>query len=114
MKKRLAFLYRLPHLTIEEFREHYETRHVPYILERVPGIVRYIRNYPKGGAPVPWDVMTEVWFDDDDAYLATASKAESMNAIRQEESKFLDLARAQFMNVAENVTPAHLLKSVAG
>ena len=113
MKKQIAILYRLPHLTVEEFKEFYETRHVPFIIGLVPGLVRYVRNYPKDGENAPWDAMTEVWIDDSDATSAS-SKTETMKELerqaQKEAVKFLDLARAQFIDVDESVTPNHLLR----
>ena len=113
MKKQIAILYRLPHLTVEEFKEFYETRHVPFIIGLVPGLVRYVRNYPTGGANVPWDAMTEVWIDNDNG-TSSASKTEAMKELerqaQKEAVKFLDLARAQFIDVDESVTPDHMLR----
>ena len=110
MKKYVGFYHRLPHLTIEEFREHYETRHVPLVAGKIPGLVRYVRNYAQAGANASWDAMTEVWFEEDDAYRAVTSNPEIMAAIREEEAKFIDLARVIHVEVDESVTPDHLLR----
>ena len=70
---------RKPGMSVEEFRDYYENRHVPLCLKYVQGVSRYIRRYldPQPHAEsgtnekLPYDVITELWFDDEQAYQGT-------------------------------------------
>src|SRR3546814_11493994 len=81
MLKAVVLLRRKSGLTTEQFIDHYENRHVPLVREVLPSIGRYVRNYlelnslsaarQEGDAPTPYfDVITELWFDDEAAYRA--------------------------------------------
>lgn len=65
MHKLLIFLKRKPGLGAAEFRDYYETRHVPLCLKYMAGATRYLRRYcdAAGGEEPPCDVITELWFE---------------------------------------------------
>jgi hypothetical protein len=77
--KILLFMKRRPDISIEAFRDYYETRHAPLAERHSQGIKRYIRRYldpqphPETGpaAELPFDVITELWFDNEQIFRAT-------------------------------------------
>lgn len=79
MIKILCFMNRKPGLSMEEFRDYYETRHVPLCSPYMSGIARYVRRYlePQPHAEsgtceeLPYDVITEMWFDDEETCKGT-------------------------------------------
>lgn len=73
--KLLNFLVRRPGMSPAEFREHYETSHVPMALRTFPQIVEHRRNYPVEGSVFfpegvdqPWDCVAEIWFRDSSGF----------------------------------------------
>ncbi|HEY0595115.1 EthD domain-containing protein, partial [Sphingopyxis sp.] len=83
------------------FVNYYETRHAPLILELMPGIIAYRRNYvaKEGGfvfAGTPqfdYDSITEIWFHDRAAYeagLEALAWPESAARLVADEEMFLD------------------------
>ena len=113
MIKLISLIPRKPGLTREEFIDYYEKRHVPLSLETYPQIRRYVRNYAIGEKNghyegrvlqpgVPYDAVTEHWFDDR-AALAEMARAfqddpERMAAWSEDEGNFIDKSRiVQFL-----------------
>lgn len=71
--KILLFMKRRPGMTVEAFREYYENHHAPLCAKYAKNLKRYIRRYidaqphpetDTSGEP-PFDVITELWFDDE-------------------------------------------------
>ena len=92
-------------MTIEAFRNHYETVHAPLALQIFPSIRRYTRNYvtfdkarmPVGAAPADfgWACLTEMWFNNAagyDAFLARLRDPEVLRVMQEDEAKFVDPA----------------------
>lgn len=79
--KILLFLKRSPGITTEEFRDYYENHHVPLCLNYAKGITHYVRRYlePKprvetgDGKDIGYDVITELWFDNETVYQGTVA-----------------------------------------
>ncbi|WP_232495302.1 EthD domain-containing protein [Novosphingobium kaempferiae] len=76
--KILLFMKRRPDISVEAFRDYYETRHAPLAEKYSRGVSRYIRRYidpqphPETGAFTDGpDVITELWFDDEKVWRAT-------------------------------------------
>lgn len=76
--KILLFMKRRPGISVEAFREYYETRHAPLAEKYSSGVSRYIRRYidpqphPETGEWVDGpDVITELWFEDEKVYRGT-------------------------------------------
>jgi len=77
--KILLFMKRRPGMTIEAFRDYYEHHHVPLARKYASGITRYVRRYiepqphPETGPgdDLAFDVITELWFDDQAIYEGT-------------------------------------------
>lgn len=78
MFKILLFMKRKPGMSAEAFREYYETQHAPLAEKYSQGVSRYIRRFidphphPETGVwPDPYDVITELWFEDEKVYRGT-------------------------------------------
>lgn len=74
--KVVEFMKRRPGMSVEEFRDYYENRHAPLCEKYCQNLVRYVRRYidplphPETGPgdDLPFDVMTELWLEDEDAF----------------------------------------------
>ncbi len=77
--KILLFMARKPGLSVEAFRDYYETVHAPLATKYSRGISRYVRRYidrqphaeTGSGEDIPYDVITELWFEDEKIYRGT-------------------------------------------
>ena len=77
--KILLFMKRRPDISVEVFRDYCENHHVPLAMKSSAGLSRYIRRYidpkphPETGDPgeLPFDVITELWFDDEAMFNGT-------------------------------------------
>ena len=76
--KILYLLKRRPGMSIEAFREYYETRHAKLGEKYSQGVSRYMRRFldpmpnPDTGesGELPFDVITELWIEDEKTFLA--------------------------------------------
>lgn len=111
MWKILLFMKRRPDITVEQFREYYETRHAPLAEKYSSGVSRYIRRYidpqphPETGE---WsdgpDVITELWFEDEKVYRSTLSYISSSlmpDEIVEDEKNLFDRASFRIATVVE-------------
>jgi hypothetical protein len=79
--KILLPMKRKPGMSVEAFRDYYERSHAPFCARFSTRLSRYIRRYlepqdhPETGpaGELPYDVITELWFDNEAAYRATLS-----------------------------------------
>jgi uncharacterized protein (TIGR02118 family) len=77
--KIVLLMKRKPGISVEEFRSYYETHHAPAAEPYSAGVKRYVRRYldPQDhpetgpGGELPYDVITELWFDDEERFKAT-------------------------------------------
>jgi uncharacterized protein (TIGR02118 family) len=76
--KILLFMKRRPGMSVEDFRDYYETRHAPLALTKPTRMSRYVRRYldpqphpETGSGELPYDVITELWFDDEASFRGT-------------------------------------------
>lgn len=78
--KILLLMKRRPGMSVEDFRDYYENRHVPLALKYDGGaMTRYVRRYlePQPNAELgtndelPYDVVSELWFEDEAAFRGT-------------------------------------------
>jgi len=75
----LLLMKRKPGMSMEAFRDYYENHHIPLCAKYMSGIAGYRRNYlvpqrhAESGAnkELPYDVITELIFDDEATYKAT-------------------------------------------
>ncbi|HTO67406.1 MAG TPA: EthD domain-containing protein [Bradyrhizobium sp.] len=113
MLKLIYFARRRPELTREEFDRHWVEHHAPLVRAHrdVLGIRRYIQTVPlanpeaqralqasRGSEAVDLDGYTEVWYDDLETLLAarkTPEGARALQALIEDERRFIDLGRAQ-------------------
>jgi len=106
--KVMIFIKRRADLTMEAFREHYETVHVPLSLTHLPLMRKHVRNYPIRRADEPegdYDVITECWFESWDTLKATAAVlAEKRPIFQEDEERFMDRASIRSVTVEESVT----------
>lgn len=77
--KILLFMKRRPDIGVAAFRDYYENSHAPLCEKYTSGVTRYIRRYidplphPETGpaGELPFDVITELWFDDEATFRST-------------------------------------------
>lgn len=109
--KILLFMKRRPDISVEAFREYYETRHAPLAEKYSSGVSRYIRRYidphphPETGE---WtdgpDVITELWFEDEAIYRGTLAYITSSlmpGEIVEDEKHLFDRSSFRIATVVE-------------
>jgi uncharacterized protein (TIGR02118 family) len=104
MIKFMVLVYRRPDLSVQEFREHFRLVHGP-LAERLPGLRRYLRNYPAPDTvrkPPAWDCIVELYFDDKDAMEAAWQSPEGKLADADLQA-LADLTRSTWSVVDEEV-----------
>jgi hypothetical protein len=112
MIKNIAFLKCKAGLSRDAFIEYYETKHAPLILEIAPQITEYRRNFliPSGAIVMPgaaaldFDVVTELWYPDREAYsaaMAAFTLPANAERIARDEENLFDRSRTRFFEVEE-------------
>lgn len=109
--KILLFMKRRPDISVDAFREYYETRHAPLAEKYSRGISRYVRRYvepqvhPETGewtdAP---DVITELWFEDEQVFraaLAYMTSSVMPDEIIEDEKNLFDRSSFRIATVVE-------------
>jgi uncharacterized protein (TIGR02118 family) len=110
---------RRPGLSVEDFQSHWSGTHAQ-LLRRVPGIRRYVQShtllqgYRKG--ELLFDGISELWFDDDDAFAAFKASAAFQRA-NADLAAFVDPSRLVEMPVDVHVIkdgkiPANAVKNI--
>jgi uncharacterized protein (TIGR02118 family) len=99
--KAVIFFRRRPGMALAAFHEHWRVRHAEIIV-RLPGIRRYVQNYPVGDAP--FDAIAESSFDDTQA-MKTLARTPQYAAVLEDEPRFIDRA-----SMGSIITEEHLLK----
>ena len=119
MIKVVTLLTRKPGMSREAFIEHYETHHRKIGEKYLSGFaVKYQRRYLQSagfrgqvGATLPFDVLMEIWYPDQDklnAALAVLSKDEAQAEIVADEERLFDrdLIRSYTVEEYESDMPA--------
>lgn len=113
MLKTVGLFKRRPGMSVEEFREYYETHHRAIGEKYLKGNVeRYIRRYldspptqrPGAAAEPEYDVILEIWYADQAAYDATRkalSDPDVRKEITEDEEKLFDRPSMLFYTVTE-------------
>lgn len=119
MFKLITCVRRLPHLSAEEFAEHWRERHAPLIQELSPAlkICRYLQNAPQPDPALQeairasrdaeiadFDGYAELWWDSREDFLAARTTPEGARALAlvlEDERRFVDLERSKMCFVAE-------------
>ena len=102
--KAVIFFRRRPGMALAAFHEHWRVRHAAIIV-RLPGIRRYVQNYPLGEAP--FDAIAESSFDDTQA-MKTLARTPQYAEVLEDEPRFID--RPGMRSI---ITEEHLLKDGA-
>ena len=112
MHKILIFLKRRPGVSVEAFRDYYETRHAPLCRQYMKGADRYIRRFidplpdAEGNvAPFDYDVVTETWFADRatfDLVCKYAARGVLPPDVVEDEERLFDRAATRFVTVTES------------
>lgn len=101
--KLVALISRRAGMTPEEFEDYYEKYHAPLSLRlHSKTFYKYTRNFIQHKSPfsnlasplpAPCDVITEVWFKNEEdlrAFMEHAAKPEVRQQILEDEGKFMD------------------------
>ena len=103
MFKMIILAKRKSGMSLEAFRDYYETRHAPLALSISDKMARYTRNYLtplQPGAEPAYDVVTEVWFDSkeqfDRNFAELAAAPEKQQIIAQDEENLFDRSTITF------------------
>jgi uncharacterized protein (TIGR02118 family) len=115
MIKLIGLLKKKLGMSRQEFIDYYENHHVPLAVRITPMGHDYRRSYTKlvraEGREVDmageYDVVSEVWFRDQQAYdaFATAMRnPEISGRIKADEEKFLDRSATKILMVEEHCT----------
>ena len=110
--KILMFMKRRPGMSLEAFRDYYENHHAPLCEKYTSGVNRYIRRYltahpnPETGAneELQFDVITELWFDDEDIFRGTVEYLSSTimsDEVVEDEKQLFDRTRTRMATVVE-------------
>jgi len=115
MFKTVCLLKRRPGMSFEDFKDYYETHHRKIGEKVLPHGVRYMRRYMEAvpnpvtgeSAELEYDVLTEMWFDDQDAYdvaMAALSEPAIAAEIIEDEEKLFDRSKIRFCTIEEHET----------
>ena len=113
--KILILLKRRPGMTVEEFRDYYETRHRPLVAKYSSrALCYYARRYLD---PLPhvdtkeltepeFDVITELWFDRKDAFdgmVRLVREGSLPRDVLADEERVFDRAKTRYVCLTECV-----------
>jgi hypothetical protein len=105
--KLLIFLKRRPGMSLGEFRDYYEHRHIPLCMKYMAGVQCYRRRYlelPPGAPELDFDVITELGFPDArtrDLVLETLARDAMPADVIADEAHVFDRSRSRAVAVAE-------------
>ena len=110
MIKLVCLLKKRDGMTTEEFRHYYETRHRFVALPSMRYAERYMRRFldpleGMGDGDQPYDVITEIWFRDRDAFqkfTAFVNQPEFRSALTEDEDQLFDRLTMRFYTVEEH------------
>jgi len=107
MIKLVMMVRRRGDLTHEQFRDHYERVHAPLAQSLFTSLRGYVRNYAEKtvtGAETGFDVITELWFDDEQGWkdAAAAMDTPGGKALEADEESFMDRPATVAMLVQEH------------
>jgi EthD domain len=101
----LIFLKRKPGMSVAEFRNYYENRHIPLCMKYMRRLKLYRRHYlelPSGEVEMDFDVITELGFADAktrDLVLDTLARDAMPADVIADEAYFLDRTRSRAVAV---------------
>ena len=113
--KILLLMKRKPGMSVEAFREYYETHHAPLAEKYGAGNNRYIRRFldpqphPETGTnELPYDVITELWYRDEADFKATLGYITTSimpDEIVADEKNLFDRSSFRIATVVEHESP---------
>jgi hypothetical protein len=104
---------RRPGMSMEAFKDYYENHHAPLCSKYTsPGMIKYMRRFltpqpnPETGedGELPFDVVTEMWFDDEKVYKGTLkylSTTIMSDEIVEDEKQLFDRPKLRMATVVE-------------
>ena len=110
MVKFSIFLAKRADMSHEDFVHYHKNNHAP-LFTSLPQVKQYVRKYTQShtlpislpGLPMlPYDGITELWFDDAESIGKVFNSERYMQLIRPDEEKFLDLKNCRFLITTEN------------
>jgi len=107
MLKVITLMKRRPGLSVEDFQSYWAERHAA-LLRQASGVRRYVQShalrqgYRKG--ELLFDGISELWFDDEDAY-ATYKRSDAVETATRDLDTFADRSR-----LVEMPVDAHVIK----
>jgi len=114
MFKVFSYLKKREGLSLDQFQDYYENRHVPLILSLAPTPLIYRRRYlpaenelTKSGNGIPYDATTELGFADEasfQAWMAALFAPGTAEKVETDEAQFLDRSKTCAYVVKEYVT----------
>ena len=116
MFKAMVLIKRKKDMSMEDFIDYYETRHAPLGISKVTNLRRYVRHYlrpfgdatyPAGDEGSPYDVLTELWFDDEAEFhraMATLSDPQVAAIIGADEENLFERSSIRFMLMEDRET----------
>lgn len=113
MFKAFAMIKRKPGTTMEQLIAHYESSHAPLAIKSVPNLKKYVRHFirPYGNdvyelaEELPYDVVTEIWFDDREDFergMAYLIEPETAARIAEDEERLFDRSSIRFVTVEDH------------
>jgi uncharacterized protein (TIGR02118 family) len=123
--KILLPMKRKPGMSVEAFRDYYENHHAPFCEQFSTSVSRYIRRYldahphPENGEPgeLPYDVITELWFDDEAVFkgtLAYLTSAIMPDEVVADEQNLFDRSSFRIVTVTERESDLDVVRAKVG
>ncbi len=115
MFKVMILIKRKPGMSKKDFIAYYENNHAPLGSSKVPNMKRYVRHFlhPYGNdvygadAEPSYDVVTELWFDDESDFqrgMAYLTEPETARIIGEDEEQLFDKSSIRFFVVEDHET----------
>jgi uncharacterized protein (TIGR02118 family) len=110
MIKNITLLKRKPGTSREEFIRYYEEEFAPMTVKLFTTLKGYRRNYvivPPGSEELPFDCISEFWFEDmkgSKAAVEVLLKTEAGKAVRDAEKSFTDESKRVAFLVEEHIS----------
>jgi uncharacterized protein (TIGR02118 family) len=104
----MVFIKRKPGMSMEDFVSYYENNHAPLGARIVGNLKKYTRNYitPYGNDvyakadELPYDVVTEIWFEDRAEFergMANLTEPRAAATIAEDEENLFDRSSIRFV-----------------
>ena len=123
--KIVLLMKRKPGISMDEFRDYYENKHVPLAEPYTTALSHYVRRYivpqthPETGPvdELPYDVITEMWFEDEAVFNGTLEYLTTTimpDEIIEDEKKFFDRSSFRIATLIECETDMERVRKQYG